>query len=116
MLSDIPSSNVSCIAKDTKNKKSLFKKTEGNTFSANFYDLIENQFFVEAPVGGIAENIFKNVIEDFETFKEKKGSVDFAKYIKNKEFYDKLIQSIGDSYFRKTISFMISKMQQTNKE
>lgn len=119
MLSDIPTANVSCITKGENNKKyqkSLSVRTEGNTFSANFYDLIENQFFVEAPVGGIAENIFKNVIEDFETFKEKKGSVDFAKYIKNKEFYDKLIQSIGDSYFRKTISFMISKMQQTNKE
>lgn len=110
MLSDIPSSNVSCIAKDTKNKKSLFKKTEGNTFSANFYDLIENQFFVEAPTGGISENIYKKIINDYEAFKKKDKSINFSKYTKNKEFYDELLSSIGDSYFRKTISFMISKM------
>lgn len=116
MLSDIPSSNVSCLSKDKNNKKSLSIKTEGNTFSANFYDLIENQFFVEAPTGGISENIFKKIIMDFEVFKEKKESSDFSKYVRNKEFYDKLISSIGDSYFRKTISFMVSKMQQTSKE
>ena len=116
MLSDIPSSNVSCLSKDKNNKKSLSIKTEGNTFSANFYDLIENQFFVEAPTGGISENIFKKIIMDFEVFKEKKESSDFSKYVRNKEFYDKLISSIGDSYFKKTISFMVSKMQQTSKE
>ena len=107
---------MSCLSKDKNNKKSLSIKTEGNTFSANFYDLIENQFFVEAPTGGISENIFKKIIMDFEVFKEKKESSDFSKYVRNKEFYDKLISSIGDSYFRKTISFMVSKMQQTSKE
>lgn len=116
MLSDIPSSNVSCLSKDKKNKRTLSIKTEGNTFSANFYDLIENQFFVEAPTGRISEIIYKEIISDYEAFKKNAKSIDFSKYNTNKEFYNKLILSIGDSYFKKTISFMITKMSSLTEE
>ena len=102
MLSDIPTSNVSCISKDESNKKSqrsLSIKTEGNTFSANFYDLIENQFFVEAPVGGISENIFNKIIHSYLNQRE------LPKF-STENFYEKLISIIGDEYFNKKISSM----------
>lgn len=110
MLSDIPISNVSCILKDD-NKKSIYKKTNGNTFSANFYDLIQNQFFVEAPTGAIAEQLFSEIIRDYKEFKINPNQHIFSKYSMNKKFYEKLSGLIGDDYFRRSISSMIDKMR-----
>lgn len=111
MLSDIPSSNVSCLSKGKNSKRTLSIKTEGNTFSANFYDLIENQFFVEAPVGGIAENIFNKIIQSY-IRKEAlpKTSTD--------DFYEQLISIIGDEYFNRKISSLYKsiKLQDGNNE
>ena len=115
MVSDIPESNIACI-KTNNNMKSTYIKTDGNTFSANYYDLIENQFFVEAPTGGIPEKIFKKIINDYESFKTNDKPVDLKKYTRNKDFYNQLIKYTGDTYFKKTISFMISNMQNVSKE
>ena len=100
MLSDIPSSNVLSI--QNGNSKNYLIPTKEKTFSANIYDLLKNQFFLDAPVGCIAEVIFNKIIEDY------KKNKPLEKYSKNIDFYNWLIEQIGDEYFKRTMRKMIN--------
>ena len=100
MLSDIPFSNVLSVQNDNSSINLIPKKEK--TFSANIYDLLKNQFFLDAPVGCIAEVIFNKIIEDY----NKKEPVE--EYSKNIDFYNWLIEQIGDEYFKRTMKKMIN--------
>lgn len=90
MVSDIPSSNIQRLL-DVEKEIEI-----GKTFSANIYDLLKHQFYLNAPVGGVAEEIFNTFIHDYKhnCFKDYKA---------NAVFYNQLVDQIGDDYFRKTM-------------
>jgi hypothetical protein len=102
MLSDIPSSNVLCLRDGKTNN---FMPAE-KTFSANIYDLLKNQFFLDAPVGKMAEEVFNIIIGDYNNKK-----VSLSEYSDNKDFYNWLVGQIGDEYFKKTIKKMINYLE-----
>ena len=102
MLSDIPSSNVLCLRDGKTNNFIPAEKT----FSANIYDLLKNQFFLDAPVGKMAEEVFNTIIDDYNNKK-----VSSSEYSDNKDFYNWLVGQIGDEYFKKTIKKMINYLE-----
>lgn len=113
LISDIPASNI------LKLEQGAINQNNEKTFCANFYDLIKNQFFLSSIIGGIAEKYINEIIKVFEiknkiqkneilkndeqetiTDKEKE---ELNQYIENRNFYNQLINSIGDSYLSLTL-------------
>lgn len=64
ILSDIPQNNLLCL--ENGERKNPFGKTLG----ANFYDLLQNQFFMESSTGSVVENLLNEILDDYKTFSE----------------------------------------------
>lgn len=113
LISDIPASNI------LKLENGSTKQNNEKTFCANFYDLIKNQFFLSSIIGGIAEKYINEIINVFEIkSKIKKNELlkeneqetvtneekeKLNQYIKSQDFYNQLINTIGDSYLNLTL-------------
>lgn len=98
MVSDVPSNNILRLLDSNK------KIETGKTFSANIYDLLKHQFYLNAPVGGVAEQIFNSIIKDY-----KNNNV--LEYKKFSSFYTQFVNEIGDEYFKRTMKVYISSLE-----
>lgn len=97
MLSDIPKECVTCI--DIENHKRIVKKA-GKSFASNFYDIIDEAFFLDSPIGKFAESKINDIIEDIVGLEHCKFSKDTKKRISELE---KRIQIIDDDYLKYTL-------------
>lgn len=112
ILSDIPNENLLCL-KDGKADNDVLAKTLG----ANFYDLMQNQFFMESSIGAVAENILNTILNDFNTINNPDVNKESKKNIKIKYFttnnktlnsYTTFVNNLADDYLRTTFQNMIS--------
>ena len=130
IISDIPHTNLLCL-KEGERVKDVISKTLG----ANFYDLMQNQFFMESTIGAVSENMINTIIKDFYDFinleptkKEEKESIQ-KKYLpkstenqksnetietndnndsKPENYYITFINNLADDYLRKTFQNMVA--------
>ena len=90
VLSDIPASNILCL----EDGKAIEPKQKINSFCANVYDILNNQFFMDRFVGDFANNKLDALIEAV----NKKG--------KSEQEIERLkreAERIGDSFVRKLL-------------
>jgi energy-coupling factor transporter ATP-binding protein EcfA2 len=103
MVSDIPSDSILRLLDINKTIET------GKTFSANIYDLLKHQFYLNAPVGGVSEQIYNKIIRDYK-------NNNFFEYSENMSFYKQLLAEIGDDYFKKSMKVYISFLEGSNNE
>lgn len=91
VLSDIPTSNILALidGKPSKLEQSI------NSFCANVYDILNNQFFMDRFVGDFANNKLDELID-----KVKRGGDNEAE----KRRLKSVVSTIGDSYIRKMLT------------
>ena len=91
VLSDIPTSNILALidGKPSKLEQSI------NSFCANVYDILNNQFFMDRFVGDFANNKLDELID-----KVKRGGDNEAE----KRRLKTVVSTIGDSYIRKMLT------------
>lgn len=91
VLSDIPASNILALidGKPSKLEQSI------NSFCANVYDILNNQFFMDRFVGDFANNKLDELID-----KVKRGGDNEAE----KRRLKTVVSKIGDSYIRKMLT------------
>ena len=94
ILSDVPIQNL-LMLEDGEKKDN--KVTE-QTFGANIYDLLKNQFFMSAPVGEIARIRINKIIEYAN-----------SNSISEELDYNKIVELLGDSYMRNSLKYMLGK-------
>ena len=94
ILSDVPIQNL-LMLEDGEKKDN--KVTE-QTFGANIYDLLKNQFFMSAPVGEIARVRINKIIEYAN-----------SNSISEELDYNKIVELLGDSYLRNSLKYMLGK-------
>lgn len=71
ILSDIVSENILYL------NDGQAKKVEGNTFGANYYDLLYDSFFFEKnSIGEVATHVISDMIKDPETLRKNKWMLD----------------------------------------
>ena len=100
ILSDIPLQNVLLLDNGEIQTKNLF---EDQTFAANIYDLLQKQFFITAPIGEIAKNRINEIISFC------KNETSFENVEEKIQIYDSVINNLGDSYFKNTLTYMLNK-------
>lgn len=120
MLSDIPDSNILALKKGERVSTNALKKT----FCANYYDLLKNNFFLTSSIGGIAETVINKIIDAYDLYNKNvellekdelsddenvlflENRTKIIKYTTNKDFYNQIIDFIGDDYLHKTLKNM----------
>ena len=90
VLSDIPDSNILCL----KDGKAEEPEEAINSFCANVYDILNNQFFMDRFVGDFANKKLDSLIEAIKSIDKK--DVSREKLIRE-------VNGIGDSYIRKLL-------------
>lgn len=103
ILSDVPIQNL-LMLEDGEKKDN--KVTE-QTFGANIYDLLKNQFFMTAPVGEIARNKINEIIE----FANSDSTTDDESQLENYKCY---VKNLGDSYLRNTLEYLLKNRKRRN--
>ena len=102
LLSDVKSNNV-LMLEDGKIRENQFT---AQTFAANIYDLLKTQFFMTSPVGEFARIKMQEILKSFAN----KEPID-------DESLQQFIDTIGDSYIRKTLNSLRSEyFQEIRKE
>lgn len=99
ILSDVPVQNILMLEEGEIKHNSITEQT----FGANIYDLLKNQFFMSSPVGEIARLKMNEIIEYANA--DDKNEND-KKII---EQYLELVEKFGDSYLRNTLKYMLNK-------
>ncbi|BCZ46066.1 hypothetical protein psyc5s11_21330 [Clostridium gelidum] len=71
MVSDMPSDYVTCIKKNTDENKSTYRTIEKPkySFAANIYELLNDGFFMDAPVGEFAQQKIHEIITRIKALK-----------------------------------------------
>lgn len=98
VLSDIPASNILCL----EDGKPISSEKEIDSFCANVYDILNNQFFMDRFVGDFAERKLDALIEAIN-----KPDIDYVK----RDNLMKEAERIGDSYIRK---LLLKKLEEKN--
>ena len=97
ILSDIPRDNILCLECGINKSGAI----ERETFAANVYDLLNNQFFLDKFVGEFAYNEIRTSIQKMEEWDARKANGEEAN-IQAAEFdqVHRVINLIGDKYLR----------------
>lgn len=95
LLSDVVSENILLMNNDSDN---LIHK---QSFCSNIYDLLNNQFFIEAPIGEFSNQKINQISNILLQNKElKKSEIEYINDFKNK---------LGDNYTIKLVDYMLRK-------
>lgn len=89
VLSDIPSSNILAIA----DGKPIKEEQLINSFCANVYDILNNQFFLNTSIGDFAREKLNELIKDLNHYSESHNNEQL-------ESLKKRIELVGDKYLR----------------
>lgn len=106
ILSDIPVQNVLMLDDgEVQQKNSLAEQT----FAANIYDLLQNQFFMSASIGEIAKKRINEIINFCYSEDSNKEKVN------NKiKIYRPIVEKLGDNYLRESLLYMLKKKGEKN--
>ena len=96
VLSDIPSSNILCL----KDGKPVTKELEIDSFCANVYDILNNQFFMDRFTGDFANEKLNDLIT---TVNKENKSRDELERLK------KEVGRVGDKYIRQLLFTKLTK-------
>lgn len=112
VLSDLPSTNVRLLEKTGSSSPSIsLPKTE--TFGANIYDLLKDDFFMEKGfIGEFAKNKIDNVFKDLNDEIEDKVTLDQVR----KNEIKSIISVIGEPLIKHQLSKMYDKLYETDLE
>ena len=94
ILSDVPIQNLLMLEDGEKR----YNKVTEQTFGANIYDLLKNQFFMSAPVGEIARKRINEIIE-YTNSGSNSENLD----------YNEIVELLGDPYLRNSLKYMLEK-------
>lgn len=103
ILSDVPIQNLLMLEEGEKRDNKIAEQT----FGANIYDLLKNQFFMTAPVGEIARNKINEIIE----FANSDNITDDESQLENYMCY---VKNLGDSYLKNTLEYLLKKRKRRN--
>ena len=96
----VPKENVICLC----NGKSQTLGKE--SYCANIYDLLNDSFFLDYPMGEVAKRILDKIISEYDQYQ---NGIKFKSHIReNINFYKYLINIISDQFIKETITTMIS--------
>lgn len=97
ILSDIPRDNILCLEGGVNKSEAI----ERETFAANVYDLLNNQFFLDRFVGEFAYERISEAIQKMKEWDKRKGNEERL-HIQASEFeaVHHVINLIGDKYLR----------------
>ena len=96
ILSDIPQNNVLFLRKDKNDTKTRID-TGTKTFGANIHDLLINGFFISETIGAYVKQQIDEILQVY-------NKKDMEKYIKNREKYRYIQNSLGEPYIANIIS------------
>ena len=98
LLSDVLNENILLLHHDKDNEKENYCFNQ--SFCANIYDLLNNQFFIDAPIGEFGRFKIEQISSTLADRKNKKNEIDL-------EFILKFRDSLGDEYTRKIITYLL---------
>ncbi|MFJ8242524.1 AAA family ATPase [Bacillus tropicus] len=105
MVSDIPKEHINCINIENKNNVTyrIVKKAEFGLMS-NFYDIIQNNFFMDSPIGEFAKEVFRDLISRI----DKLDDMDKEQQSIEIDAIDNLIHAIDDIIIQKKLTEYLS--------
>jgi predicted ATP-binding protein involved in virulence len=98
-LSDIPNHNVHYLSRENSPINSIRK-----SFGANIYDLLNDSFFLESPIGKFAENKIDEVINWLNYKKDRNKKLYHIE--KDQEYYKKIIELIDEPIIKNQLKKM----------
>lgn len=99
ILSDVPKENVLCL-KDGKRQIVDFE-----TYCANIYDILNNSFFLDYPMGESARRVLDVIIQEYNHRRDNRKH--FSQVKDNRCFYEYLKDIISEPYLKSNVSMMI---------
>ncbi|MBP5442042.1 MAG: AAA family ATPase [Treponema sp.] len=99
VLSDIPVQNLLILDDGNISDEKLYKQC----FCANIYDILNNQFFMNSPVGEFSQQKINEILE----CSEKKKELSKQK----RDEYNTFISMIDEPFLRKTLEFALKKIE-----
>ena len=100
IISDVPKENVLCL--QNGKKQALGRET----YCSNIYNLLNDSFFFDYPMGEVAKRILDEIISEYDKYRN--GIKYRSRIRENINFYKYLINVISDQYIKETIFSMIS--------
>lgn len=101
MLSDIPRDFVTCIDIDEKERKRIVKKSN-KTFASNYYEIIQDSFFLDDSVGQFAKDKINRTIDLISNIETKSLNKSDFNTIQN------TIDVIDDQYLKNSLLIMFN--------
>ena len=119
VLSDIPATNMLCLASDDKEEKPF-----GNTFAANIHDLFNNRFILLDTIGELAKTEILELVDLYDRHArkwreaDKRGlerlpDLDLSESLKEKRpKFDYLMRIVGDEYLQGELKGMLDELDE----
>lgn len=118
VLSDIPQSNILCLQKGESESR------QGQTFGANFVDLLNESFFLQGTIGDIAQSCINEVVEFYfmhrryqESLRENENKQGWhinmglaKKFEEWRSKFDYVTSIIGEEYLQKELREMFDEL------
>lgn len=99
LLSDVLKENVLVLENGERKQNSIEQ-----TFGANIYSLLNNQFFLKGGTGAFSQSIIKNVIE------KANGNNPIIKKSEY-DYYKLIIDNIGEPFLRNSLQYLLTKFK-----
>lgn len=99
LLSDVLNENI-LVLENGKRKQNAIEQT----FGANIYSLLNNQFFLQGGTGAFSQSIIKNVIEKAN---ENNPVIKKSEY----DYYKLVIDNIGEPFLKNSLQYLLTKFK-----
>jgi hypothetical protein len=112
ILSDIPSSNVLKLGSKPNEASEL------NTFGGNILQMLGSTFFMSSSIGESVRNEICSFVKFYNDFKGSLDKQEFVQLYKNalSKRFEYLVATIGDPFFKGTLSNMLNEIKQQLKQ
>ena len=99
LLSDVLNENILVLEKGERKQNAIEQ-----TFGANIYSLLNNQFFLQGGTGAFSQSIIKTVIEKAN---ENNPIINKSEY----DYYKLVIDNIGEPFLRNSLQYLLTKFK-----
>lgn len=112
ILSDIPSSNVLKLGSNPNEGSEL------NTFGGNILQMLGSTFFMSSSMGESVRNEICSFVKSYNDFKDSSDKQEFVQLYKDvlSKRFEYLVATIGDPFFKGTLSNMLNEIKQQLKK
>lgn len=110
IVSDIPSNYIKCISLNIDNRGNRIRviSEPSHSFAANIYEILNNGFFMDAPIGEFAQNKIQDIILKIDELEEMK----FDKIMSEKDSIYNMIDIIDDKLIRNRLKNMFKEKEE----